>query len=180
MREEKTVSKPPNLILTGFMGTGKTTVGRLLARTLHLQFFDTDSEIEKRTGKAIKEIFAQEGEAAFRALEQRCADEWLPEFGAVIATGGGILTSAGMGEKLRSRGIVITLFATPETIFSRTRSGSRPLLKTENPIERIRELLAAREKDYKNAGIGVLTDGQPMPEVAERIRRIYLREAKNW
>jgi len=176
MREKETISRPPNLILTGFMGTGKTSVGRLLARILHRPFFDTDAEIEKRTGRKIKEIFAEEGEVAFRALEQRCVDEWLPEFGAVISTGGGILTSAGMGEKLRSRGVVITLFATPETILSRTHGDNRPLLKVENPTERIRELLAEREKDYKNAGIGVLTDGQPIGELASRIRRIYLRE----
>ena len=102
----------------------------------------------------------------------------MPESGAVIATGGGILTSPGMREELRSRGVVVTLFASPETIFARTRGGSRPLLQTEDPVAKIRELLAAREKDYLLAGVGVLTDGRSMRELAESVLRIYRREAK--
>lgn len=161
------------------MGTGKSSVGRLLAHTLHRPFFDTDTEIEKRTERKIRDIFSEDGEQAFRALEQRCVDEWIPAAGAVIATGGGILTSPGMREKLRARGIVITLFASPETIYERTRTGSRPLLKTEDPTARIRELLAARENDYKNAGIGVFTDGRSLSDLVAHIRRIYLREIKS-
>lgn len=171
----------PNLILTGFMGTGKTSVGHVLAHALKRPFFDTDREIERRENRKIKEIFAAQGEAAFRALEQKCVDEWLPDAGAVISTGGGILTSPGMCEKLRSRGIVVTLFATPETIFARTRGSSRPLLKSETPEERtekIRTLLAARERDYRRAGIGVFTDGVSAAELAERILRIYRREIR--
>lgn len=176
MRENKTVPKQPNLILTGFMGTGKSSVGRLLARLWRRPFLDTDKEIERRTRRKIKDIFAEDGEAFFRDLEKRCVDEWLPDSGAIIATGGGILTSSGMREKLRSRGIVVTLFASPETVYARTRNGSRPLLQTEDPTARIRELLAAREKDYRLAGIGVLTDGRTMPELAQNIARIYRRE----
>lgn len=178
MRERDTAAKPPNLILTGFMGTGKSSVGRMIAHLCRRPFIDTDKEIEKRTRRKIKDIFAADGEAAFRELERRCVAEWLPESGAVIATGGGILTSPGMREELRSRGVVVTLFASPETIFARTRGGSRPLLQTENPVAKIRELLAAREKDYLLAGVGVLTDGRSMRELAESVLRIYRREAK--
>ncbi len=178
MRERDTAAKPPNLILTGFMGTGKSSVGRMIAHLCRRPFIDTDKEIEKRTRRKIKDIFAADGEAAFRELERRCVAEWLPESGAVIATGGGILTSPGMREELRSRGVVVTLFASPETIFARTRGGSRPLLQTEDPVAKIRELLAAREKDYLLAGVGVLTDGRSMRELAESVLRIYRREAK--
>lgn len=177
-QERETPSTQPNLILTGFMGTGKSSVGRLLARRLKRPFVDTDKEIEKRVRRKIKDIFAEEGEAAFRALERRCVEEWLPEAGAVVATGGGILTSPGMSEALRSRGVVVTLFAAPETIFARTRGGSRPLLETEDPLAKIRALLAARERDYLNAGIGVLTDGRTMPELAAGILRIYRRACR--
>ena len=177
-QERETPSTQPNLILTGFMGTGKSSVGRLLARRLKRPFVDTDKEIEKRVRRKIKDIFAEEGEAAFRALERRCVEEWLPEAGAVVATGGGILTSPGISEALRSRGVVVTLFASPETIFARTRGGSRPLLETEDPLAKIRALLAARERDYLNAGIGVLTDGRTMPELAAGILRIYRRACR--
>lgn len=169
----------PNLILTGFMGTGKSSVGRLLARAWRRPFFDTDLEIEKRAGKKIRKIFEEDGEAAFRELERRCADEWMPEAGAVIATGGGILSSPGMREKLRSRGVVVTLFASPETIFARTRGNARPLLNAEDPTARIRELLAAREREYMRAGIGVYTDERSMHEIAQRISRIYAREIRS-
>ena len=169
-QERETPSTQPNLILTGFMGTGKSSVGRLLARRLKRPFVDTDKEIEKRAQRKIKDIFAEEGEA--------CVEEWLPEAGAVVATGGGILTSPGMSEALRSRGVVVTLFASPETIFARTRGGSRPLLETEDPLAKIRALLAARERDYLNAGIGVLTDGRTMPELAAGILRIYRRACR--
>lgn len=81
-----------------------------------------------------------------------------------------------MCEELRSRGVVVTLFASPETIFARTRSGSRPLLQTEDPVAKIRELLAEREKTYLRAGVGVLTDGRSMRELAENVLRIYRRE----
>lgn len=178
MRENKIAAEQPNLILTGFMGTGKSSVGRLLARLWHRPFLDTDKEIERRTHRKIKDIFAEDGEAFFRELERRCVEEWLPDSGAVIATGGGILTSSGMREKLRSRGIVVTLFASPETIYTRTRSGARPLLQTENPTEKIRELLAVREKDYLLAGVGVLTDGRTMLDLAQSISRIYRRQIR--
>lgn len=178
MQTRETSAELPNLILTGFMGTGKSSVGRLLARLWRRPFIDTDREIEKRSGRKIKEIFATDGEQAFRLLEQQCVAEWLPESGAIIATGGGILTSPGMSEKLRARGIVVTLFASPETIYARTRRGNRPLLKTENPTETIRTLLAAREKDYIRAGIGVLTDGWTMPELAQRIERLYQQKVR--
>lgn len=178
MRAKTPTAEQPNLILTGFMGTGKSSVGRLIAHLWRRPFLDTDKEIERRTRRKIKDIFAEDGEAAFRELERRCVDEWLPASGAVIATGGGILTSPGMCEKLRSRGVVVTLFASPETICARTRNSGRPLLEGENPAARVRELLAARERDYMRAGVGVFTDGRTMLDVADGILRIYRRELR--
>lgn len=170
----------PNLILTGFMGTGKSTLGRLLAQLWHYRFCDTDKIIQKKTGRSIPEIFASDGEAAFRELEKQCIAEWIPESRAVISTGGGIVTIPGIADQLRARGIVVALFASPQVIFQRTSTNkNRPLLQTDgDPLERIRTLLADREQAYMNSGINILTDGRSLNELVAIISRIYRRSAR--
>lgn len=165
----------PNLILTGFMGTGKSALGRALAQAWRRSFVDTDQLIRERTGRTIPEIFATDGEAFFRELEKRCVEEWLPESGAVISTGGGIVTIPGIAEKLRSRGIVVALFASPETILARTATNkNRPLLQGGgDPLERICTLLASRERAYMNSGVNVLTDRRSLDELVAITTRIY-------
>lgn len=167
----------PNLILTGFMGTGKSTLGRLLAQQWDFRFYDTDKIIQRKTGRTIPEIFATDGEAAFRELEKQCVAEWLPQNRSVISTGGGIVTIPGIAEKLRERGVVVALFASPQVILQRTSTNkNRPLLQTDgDPLERIHALLAAREQAYMNSGINVLTDGRSLAELAAIITRIYRR-----
>ncbi|MGF0069167.1 shikimate kinase [Candidatus Spyradosoma sp. SGI.093] len=168
------LSSGPNLILTGFMGTGKSTLGRAIAQAWKRPFRDTDKIIQEREGRTIPEIFAQDGEAAFRGLEKRCVEEWLPESGAVISTGGGIVTIPGIAERLRARGVVVALFASPETILERTRANkNRPLLQCEDPLARIRELLAARERAYMRSGVNVLTDRRPLEELVAIVTRVY-------
>jgi shikimate kinase len=168
----------PNLLLVGFMGTGKSTLGRLLARRWGRPFVDTDEEVERLAGKSVAEIFAQDGEAAFRALERQVVDSRLPESGAVIACGGGLVVPEGMGPLVASRGVVVTLFASAESILRRTGNrGHRPLLEAPDPEARVRELLAAREKAYLACGIAVYTDGRTLQQMADAVERIYRREA---
>lgn len=169
----------PNLILVGFMGTGKTTLGRHLAQQWRVRFIDSDLEIERLARMKIPEIFAQKGEAEFRRMEREWVEKHMPKGGCVIATGGGLVIPEGMSELIKSKGVVVCLFATPETIYRRT-SGSnhRPLLQTENPLDRIRDLLALREPAYLRSGISVLTDGRNLPDLAHAVERIYRREAR--
>lgn len=168
----------PNLLLVGFMGTGKSTLGRLLARRWHRPFVDTDEVVERLAGKPIPEIFAQEGEAAFRALERQVVESHLPPAGAVIACGGGLVVPEGMGALVASKGVVVTLFASAEAILRRTeKRGHRPLLDAPDPEARIRELLAVREKAYLSCGIAVYTDGRTLQQLAEAVERIYRRES---
>lgn len=170
----------PNLILTGFMGTGKSSIGRLIAQVWGYKFCDTDKIIQQKTGRTIPDIFKTDGEVAFRELERQCVAEWLPKSGSVISTGGGIVTIPGICSELRSRGIVIALFASPEVILERTGSGkNRPLLKTEGDrLEHIRTLLASREQAYMRSGINVFTDGRSLNELVAIIERIYRREIR--
>lgn len=171
-------SAQPNLLLVGFMGTGKSTLGRLIARRWRRPFVDTDEVVEKLAGKSIAEIFSQDGEPAFRALERRVVEERLPGSGAVIACGGGLVVPEGMGALVESKGVVITLFASPESIVRRVGSrGHRPLLAGEDPEARVRELLAQRERAYLACGIAVYTDGRTLQQMAEAVERIYRREA---
>ncbi|QYY36844.1 shikimate kinase [Ruficoccus sp. ZRK36] len=169
----------PNLYLVGFMGTGKTTVGRALARRLRLKFIDSDHVIEEQAGKPIPQIFAEEGEAHFRALEKAFVESGHPACGCIVACGGGLVTQPGMAEALRERGIVVSLFASPATILKRTSSNSnRPLLNVPDPEGRIRELLAEREPAYLRAGMSIYTDERPMSDVVSHLERFYRREAR--
>ena len=172
---------PPNLILVGFMGTGKSTLGRHLAQSWHRRFLDTDHEIERLARMKIPDIFEQKGEPEFRRLEREWVETQMPDGGTVIATGGGMVVPEGMPELMKTKGVVICLFASPETIYRRTSGSShRPLLRTEDPLARIRELLAGREPAYLRAGTAVLTDGRNMPDIAAAVERIYRRESREW
>lgn len=171
--------RQPNLYLVGFMGTGKSTVGRLLAKRLGLVFLDSDHEIEARAGMPIPELFKLKGEAHFRELEKAFVESGHAAEGCVVACGGGLVTQDGMIEALRDRGIVACLFASPETILKRTSANkNRPLLDVENPEQRIRELLAKREPAYLRSGACIYTDHRPMSEVVDHLVRFYERESK--
>ncbi len=174
-------SSQPNLLLVGFMGTGKSTLGRLLARRWGRPFVDTDEVVERLAGKTIPEIFAQDGEPAFRALERQVVESHLPSSGAVIACGGGLVVPEGMGALVAAKGVVVTLFASAESILRRTeKRGHRPLLEGPDPETRIRELLASREKAYLACGIAVFTDGRTLQQMVDAVERIYRREAPSF
>ena len=137
-----------NLALIGFMGSGKSSVGRLAADVLHFTFLDTDHVIEARAGKSISDIFAQDGEPAFRQWEQRIVEELTRRDKTVIATGGGLPADPANLASLKTHALVICLWASPETIWERVRSHDhRPLLNESDPLAKIHELLAARPLD---------------------------------
>lgn len=168
----------PNLYLVGFMGVGKSLLGRRVARALNYNFIDSDHAIEKKEGRRIPEIFAAEGEAYFRQLERAFIEVGHAEEGSVVSCGGGLVIEPGMSELLKSKGVVICLFASIESILERTQYNSnRPLLQVEDPEARIRELLAKREPIYMNSGACITTEGRTIPEVVRHILRTY-RECK--
>jgi shikimate kinase len=159
-----------NLALIGFMGTGKSCVGRVAADTMHFTFLDTDHVIEARAGKAISDIFAQDGEQAFRQWERRIVEELTRRQKTVIATGGGLPADETNLASLKTHALVICLWASPETIWERVRGHDhRPLLNESDPLAKIRELLAAREPYYRQADVLVNTGMRSVREVAQHV-----------
>jgi len=167
-----------NLYLVGFMGTGKTTVSRIVAARLGHRWLDSDHEIERVQGKPIPEIFATQGEPAFRAMERDFIQNGHPADRTVVACGGGLVVQEGMLAELQKRGVVICLHATVETILRRTAgSRQRPLLNVEDPEKRIRDLYAVREPIYRRSGSVILTDNRPQIDVVQHVLRVYRRDA---
>lgn len=167
----------PNLILAGFMGTGKSALGRQLAHLWQRPFLDTDDMVEKLAGASVADIFAQQGEDHFRALERKVIEELIPDSGAIIACGGGLVVPPGMAELVRSKGVVVTLFASVDTIIRRTANKSRrPLLKGDEPEVKIRDLMKKREEAYMKAGVAVYTDGRSLHQLCVIVGRVYQRE----
>jgi shikimate kinase len=159
-----------NLALIGFMGTGKTSVGRLVAEQLHFEFLDTDELIQGRTSRSISDIFARDGEAAFRTLEREVVNELAQHSKTVISTGGGLPAHAGNLEALKTHSLVVCLWASPEKIWERVRNQShRPLLHDPDPQRKIRQLLETREPFYKQADVLINTDLRSAREVAQQI-----------
>ena len=158
-----------NIVLTGFMGTGKTTAGRLLARRLGFDFVDTDAIIEERHGP-IAAIFSERGEAAFRAIEREIAGELAERDQLIIATGGGMMLDPSNVALLSRNGRVFCLVAEPETILDRVVADAsrveRPLLATPDPLQRIIDLLAERHPAY-GSFIQVSTEARSLDEVAD-------------
>jgi len=159
-----------HIILTGFMGTGKSTLGRLLASRLGRGFVDTDALIEARCGRTIAQLFAEKGEAAFRAWESAIAQELAQETGLVIATGGGLMLNEANAAALSHKSLVICLTADPTTILARIQQlpGERPLLNTANPLERIHTLLNERASLY-NRFPQIATDQQTPEQIVDEI-----------
>lgn len=155
--------------LAGFMGTGKSRVGWELSRALALHFVDTDKLIARVAGQSVPELFAREGEARFRAYEREVVRRVVRLDYAVVSLGGGTFVSPENRHTLLSRGPVVVLWASPETILQRTRRTERPLLQTEEPLERIRTLMAEREGAYREGTIHVTSDGRGSEEVVEEI-----------
>jgi shikimate kinase len=160
--------------LVGMMGAGKSAVGRRLAARLGRRFVDTDEEVERAAGRSIAELFAREGEPAFRALE-RAAIARVAGKEAVVAVGGGAIAQPGAAAAMAAAGTIVWLRARPETLLGRVGpAGERPLLAGLDPaaqLARLRALLAEREPSYAAAALAVDTDGLAPEEVAEAVAR---------
>jgi|SRR5690625_340413 len=156
--------------LAGFMGTGKSRIGWELSRRLGLTFIDTDRVVERISNMRITDIFEAFGEQTFREYETEVVRRSLRLDNVVVSTGGGTVLRPANRKLLKSRGPVVVLQASPETIFRRTRRHRRPLLETEDPEERIRQLLAERRGAYQEAAsILVSTDRRQSSDVVEEI-----------
>jgi len=161
-----------NIALIGFMGTGKTAVGKALAQKLDKQFIELDLSIEQRAGKSIPDIFQQDGEIAFRELEIDATREVSQGRNSVIACGGGIVLNKINIDRLRESSRMVFLTASPRAILKRTSGepGQRPLLEVDNPTQTIRELSKFREPFYQRAAdITIDTSKLNVNSVAEEI-----------
>jgi shikimate kinase len=162
--------KIQNLTIIGFMGTGKSSVGRLVAEILHFSFLDTDELIESRTGKSITDIFAQQGEAQFRELERLVVQELGARKKTVIATGGGLPVFNNNLARLKKHSLVVCLWSSPERIWEHVRTQShRPLLDEPDPLAKIRQLLTARAPFYRQADVLVNTELRSAREIAQQV-----------
>jgi shikimate kinase len=159
-----------NLALVGFMGTGKSSVGRLAAESLQFAFVDTDEQIESQCGRSIEEIFKAQGEAAFRELEQQVVRNLSQQQKTVIATGGGLIADPANLASLKTHALVVCLWASPEIIWERVRAQThRPLLQTADPLGKIHELLARRGPLYRQADVLIQTNHRSPKEVAQQV-----------
>lgn len=161
---------PTNIALIGFMGTGKTSVGRLVAELLGFEFLDTDELIQSRTGRSITDIFTKDGEPAFRELERKTVQELSSREKTIISTGGGLPTSSENLAALKTFCLVVCLWASPEKIWERVRHQShRPLLHDPDPKKKIEDLLKIRAPFYRAADVLINTDQRSAREVAQQI-----------
>lgn len=160
-----------NIILIGFMGTGKSTIGRNLSQTFGYPLIDTDQLIEQQQGRPIPEIFAADGENAFREIETEVLRSLHKHSGHIIATGGGIIGREENRKLLRELGYVVWLIAKPSEILDRTsRNSNRPLLNNDDPEGTIRDLLEIRTPLYRDtAHLGIETDNLSFDEVTTGI-----------
>lgn len=165
------MANPKNLFLIGPMGAGKSAVGRQLGRLMHLNFIDSDEEIEERTGVDIPFIFEKEGEEGFRKREVKVIDELSQRHGIVLATGGGAVLDLESRSRLGARGFVVYLHTTVQQQLDRTQRGrNRPLLEGGDKEQILEELMAARDPLYREiADLTVETDGRRVQAVARDI-----------
>ena len=162
-----------NIILIGYMGCGKSTIGKALAKKKEKSFLDTDAYIEAKEGCLISQIFAEKGEMYFRDLETKVLKELLEDQDepGIISVGGGLPVREENQELLKQLGRVIYLKATPETLYDRLKGDTtRPLLQTTNPKEKIKEMLAVREEKYQAAAYEtIVVDGKKIEDIVEEI-----------
>jgi shikimate kinase len=168
-----------NIVLIGFMGTGKTVTGRSLAARTGLELVDMDSIIEERAGKPISEIFATDGEPAFRAMERELANELSQRDSLIISTGGGIVLNSANLTDFEKTGLMVCLTASPEVILQRLESDTtRPLLSGDKKNQ-IQDLLATRKPLYDAIAHQINGDQLDPEERAEEILKLYALETSN-
>ncbi len=164
------------VILTGFMGSGKSSVGKLLAESLGCIFIDLDSVIAKQAGKTINEIFAESGESAFRKLESECLQKVLKKGLSVVACGGGVVVAESNRLLMRDSGYVINLSASLDSVLKRlTGATDRPLYSGQDAVNRVQKLMEERKQFYADADIRIDTDNKSVEDVVSEILKV-LRE----
>lgn len=167
-----------NIVLLGFMGSGKSCVGQILAERLGRRFIDVDALVEQAIGMSIAEYFSRYGEAAFRDRESAAVETVSAQSGAVISTGGGVVLRQQNIDRLKTNGILFCLAACETTIVERTAGDRlRPLLNRPDRLQAIRQLLAERQPLYRQADHWIETDGRTAAEVAARILQVLDGEA---
>lgn len=175
----KKIIVPSNIFLVGPMGVGKTTIGRQLAYLLKMSFKDSDQEIEERTGVTIPLIFELEGETGFRKREQKVIAELTAAPKLVLSTGGGVVLDATNRGYLRNRGFVVYLCAPVDELLERTaHCRHRPLLQTENPRDRLAQILREREPLYREVADAVIDTGQCT--IRQVVRAVVRRLQKSY
>jgi shikimate kinase len=164
---------PENVVLVGFMGTGKSTIGRLAAKALHFDFVDTDQLIVDRTHLPITDLFAQHGEDYFRDQETAVIRSLIAVNRCIISTGGGAVIRPENRDMLRRSGFVVRLTASEDILMERvSRNSKRPLLQSENPRETLHKLLAAREEAYEHSANWTLdTSHMSVSEAVDALTR---------
>ena len=163
-----------NIVLTGFMGTGKSEVGKRLAARLERTFIDTDMVIERELGTSIAQLFTEKGEAYFRAYERRIIAQTCQQQDCVIATGGGAMVDSVNAELLKKSGLVVCLSASPEVIYGRVKGNvNRPLLQGDDPLTKIRTLISDRAQAYARADIMVETSQRSLDDVIQVVLAAY-------
>jgi len=167
-----------NITLIGFMGTGKTAVGRSLASLLKKDFVDTDAEIEKVVGLKVEEIFFRYGEVRFRSEESLIIKKVAARQNCVISTGGGAVLNKANWEALRASSYIVCLVASPAVIQSRVARRVRPLLRKDRSLDRIQELLKEREPFYQGADLYIDTSEVSHQEVAQQIYDWWNKQEK--
>jgi shikimate kinase len=167
-----------NLVLVGFMGSGKSTVGKWVADRLGMSFVDMDQVIEQRQGQSVSHIFKAKGEPFFRQIERGLARELSAQPGQVIATGGGIVLNPENIQDFSRTGVVVCLWAEPSAVYARTKgSGHRPLMEGDNRLGRIKKLLREREPLYKAIPHQINTSHLGLEQVVDEVIRTYRKSA---
>jgi len=163
-----------NLVLFGFMGTGKSLIATKLQKILNLDLWDMDRMIEQKEGKTIDRIFSEEGEEYFRELEKNMSRELSEKSDLIISTGGGVVLNERNIRNLGKNGVCFCLNASPETIFDRVKDEThRPLLQTTNPLDTIRSILESRINHYSKVQFQIDTDEKVPDEICAEILSIF-------
>ncbi|MDK2937043.1 MAG: shikimate kinase [Eubacteriaceae bacterium] len=165
------------IALIGFMGSGKSSIGPMLAQKLNYRFVDTDTLIEEKAGQKISAIFANQGEKAFREMETAVLKELSKDTSLVIATGGGIVLKEENRDLLENSTFLVSLMASPEIIYERTRTdNNRPLLQDPNPLLKIETMLSDRKAFYEIGNLKINTDSDSLETICEIIFESYLKQ----
>ena len=178
---QRPVKKRPNIVLVGFMGTGKTSIGRRISSQLRMRYVDTDEIVERNSRRRISDIFAEDGESAFRELESEAVRNVSKLHNHVISTGGGVVLREANMTELKRNGVVFCLTATPEEIYRRVgHQTHRPLLQAPDPLTKIQSMLTERHPYYAEVSDHMIsTTGRSFGEIIMHIKRMFRKSTRN-